>query len=454
MKAISLLFYCALIVNLVRAVNVDADLEDDISKQAVAVAKVPIALVPKSELEDLLTDDPSNDTGGYGNITLVLIPPPPRFLFSFAKGPRDYLVDRKFTSFFLKLQKLVKGTGIDEESFLEEADGLKYQHTFLKNLLTKGSKKIVVDNDGVVEMFNTTAYYYLLMRYHHAIFRKKEQNEFDKYDTNCVLLLMDQIAFEVSLITFLGFNGTFTLNPKVNDLQEKLRTTKDYVRSLELRLGGVFLDRSQVFEFNIRAFTRIKRLLENLEKFIDEYSGKVVETEPAQNTAGTGNEPTPIIGGTENEASLNTGGPGNEASLNTGEPGKEVTPETGDTAAIVARSLIPDADLDSKAEVLFSKVLPAVSLPYESIGDFSLRLDELLERAPNMDFADLEAEFDIIKTDFKQMELQSVRWSKTSVPYEDLEKSLAKLDYLNQIYQEKEQWGNDNPEFRFSRDDS
>ncbi|KAM9940092.1 hypothetical protein OXX80_000414 [Metschnikowia pulcherrima] len=377
--------------------------------------------VPKADVADILTDEQVVE--GYANIDLVKVSPPPSFLFEFPKEERDYSIDPKFVTFFQSLHGLVKGTTFDGEKYKSVAEDLKAQYASLKEL---GSAETATT--GVTEMLNTTAYYYRLMRYRQELVKKDENKEFDEHDSKCVFLFMDQLELEISLLGFLSYDQAFSLD-KSGDPVETFKAAKERAKELELQLGRLFLERSQVFEYDIRAFTRISGLMKKLEKFVSDGTGVAAPLAPGSNT------PLSDASGSENPDALAEG--------LKDEAAKE-------DSTIQARSLRGVGDDDTFQDNHLSE-----SQNFEKLKIFMSQLEELHEKAPTMNTSQLKKEVDDINEVFREINVHSVRWSKLAVPevtelYAQLQDALVRLDDLDEIYLTKQMRDDDSRDYDIS----
>ncbi|GEQ70160.1 hypothetical protein JCM33374_g3836 [Metschnikowia sp. JCM 33374] len=398
-----LLSYCASVLGIAAAIPVDVDPKATETDAVVTVGpSKPSALsVPKLVFADILDEDGDNNNNdgiiGFNNITLLDIPHPPPTLFNFSKDDnRDYSVDKKFVNFFHQVQELATPQGFDTVKFSGEADQLKELHSSLKDLVIKSTKNNNAPPFGVVELFNTTAYYYKLIRYYQELIEKDKKLEFDEYDIKCVRHLIKQLNFEISLAGFLGFDGYIKLNSTGGDPRERVKEVQKKQHELELELGQLFMERSQVFEFNIREFARQKELVKTLTTFVRENS--------------------PATQGKRHVAAI-------EAMSLKDEP------------YYSGRSFEEEVGLSQMS----TEELVVLWQNFDQVETFSKKLNDLLERANKIDLASLKEDIDDINIEFEELNLHYVRWGKFVTPevlsmYYTLEKLLGKLDELDDFY--------------------
>ncbi|KAM9931779.1 hypothetical protein OXX80_008567 [Metschnikowia pulcherrima] len=157
------------------------------------------------------------------------VPSPPARLFTQpAADDGAHVISRKFSNFFHRLQNLVLKQGFDEISFASNIDSISSEHAVLNRIANAG-----ILSPGEWRIFEFSSYLFQLMKIYHQLLQGGVVGAISKECTGCVLLLMRELEFEMSLMTYVDNTGRFNLSSDNDNPQVTLSIIIDTFNDLE-----------------------------------------------------------------------------------------------------------------------------------------------------------------------------------------------------------------------------
>ncbi|GEQ67996.1 hypothetical protein JCM33374_g1662 [Metschnikowia sp. JCM 33374] len=223
---------------------------------------------------------PPNEESSLGLLVIKGMPIPPPNLFSCAYSfSGDYNVETSFRSFFSKLQGLLRKTGFDEISFSGYNSELQWQFTLLESVMARLLESPVPPSPGMTRLFETSSYYYHLMGLYHGLLQNGLQGIFDGTETECVLLLMRYIDFEISLLGFLDSNGGLNLSCGPQIAREQVAAAKMTFQQLAFTFKGDF-NTAVIIEVLQAEHSRLAAIFKSLESSVFWYTENMMTMNP------------------------------------------------------------------------------------------------------------------------------------------------------------------------------